>query len=268
MQSLRRARQVDGMDTRFEAARAIVRSAGALARQRYELARNVSRADMERFRTASSEAVEQAIVAEIRAQFPRDTAYGEEFGGDIGDPLWVIDPIDGVVNFGRGIPYFCISVAVVSAGVTEIGIVYDVIADELFEARRGHGAAVNGRPLQCSEVTDPRRSCIGLGFAHRTPIADYAETVGRLMAAGIDYRRLSAAALMLAHVADGRLDGFFEARLHSWDVLAGLLLCEEAGARVSDFRPAQRLRSGGPALACAPGLWDCINEMLLVAEHA
>ena len=256
------------MDARFEAAREIVREAGALARRQFATAPAARRPDMEHFKTATSEAVERAIVEEIQSRFPRDTAYGEEFGGVIGDPLWVIDPIDGVVNFGRGIAYFCISVAVVSAGVTEIGLVYDVAADELFEARRGAGASVNGRPLRCAEVTDPRRACIGLGYAGRTPLADYVQTVGRLMAAGIDYRRLSAAALMLAHVADGRLDGFFEARLHSWDVLAGLLLCQEAGAAVSEFRPGQRLRSGGPALACAPALWDTLNTMLLVPEHA
>lgn len=253
------------MNERFEAAKILARQAGALALN--HPARHASTDSATAYRADASQAVELFVVEKIRERFPRDTAYGEEFGGALGDPLWVIDPIDGAVNFGRRLPYFCISIAVVSAGVTEIGVVYDPSSDELFAARRGHGAHVNGRPLRCSGGTEPIRACIGLGYSGRTRKHQYMATLGRLMEAGFDYRRLSAAALMLAHVADGRFDGFFEAHLQSWDALAGMLLCQEAGALVNEFSPVEQLRTGGPILACAPGLWPILQDMLLEGEY-
>ncbi len=251
------------MEERFEAAKVIARQAGAMARERYGLA-----TAKENQGSDVSQAVELFTVEQIRRRFPRDTAYGEEFGGVLGDPLWVIDPVDGAVNFSRRIGYYCISIAVVSADVTEIGVVYDPASDELFAARRGHGADVNGRPMNCSQSADPSTACIGLGYSRRTEKSQYMKCLGRLMDAGFDYRRLSAAALMLAHVADGRFDGFYESHLHSWDALAGLLLCKEAGVAVNDFSPAEWLRMGGPALACAPGLWPLLHDMLMETEYA
>ncbi len=258
------------MEERFEAAKVIARQAGALARDRYaQLTAPIpDPAGADRPSDDVSQAVELFAIEKIRALFPRDSAYGEEFGGVLGDPLWVIDPIDGAVNFGRRLPYYCISIAVVSAGVTEIGVVYDPTSDELFAARRGAGADVNGRALRCSGCSDPGQACIGLGYSTRTRKPKYLATLGRLIDAGFDYRRLSAAALMLAHVADGRFDGFYESHLHSWDALAGILLCEEAGALVNDFSPVEQLRSGGPTLACTPGLWPILHDMLLEAEYA
>lgn len=258
------------MEERFEAAKTIARQAGALARDRFaqQPAPTPGLAAADRANVGVSQAVELFAVEKIRARFPRDTAYGEEFGGVLGDPLWVIDPIDGAVNFGMRLPYYCISIAVVSAGVTEIGVVYDPSSDELFAARRGRGAEVNGRTLRASDCSDPTSACIGLGYSGRTRKPHYMAKLGRLIDAGFDYRRLSAAALMLAHVADGRFDGFYESHLNSWDALAGMLLCEEAGALVNDFSPVEQLRSGGPALACAPGLWPTLNELLMEPEYA
>ncbi len=254
------------MRARFEAAQEIARHAGGLAQARFAAARTgpVS----EDFRTASSQAVERAIVAQIAERFPRDTAYGEEFGGVIGDPLWVIDPIDGVMNFERRIPLYSISIAVVSAGETEIGVVYDPVADELFAASRGNGASVNGRPMHGNDASDPRQSCIGFGYSRRTSPEQYLHLMRRLVDAGVDHRRFSSAAMMLAHVADGRLDGFFEAHLHSWDALAGLLLCKEAGLAVSTFPTDDRLRAGAPALACPSGLWPALHELLMEPAYA
>ncbi len=207
-------------------------------------------------------------MAQIAGRFPRDTAYGEEFGGVIGDPLWVIDPIDGVVNFERRLPLFSISIAVVSAGITEIGVVYDPVADELFAASRGNGASVNGRTMLGNNVSDPRKSCIGIGYSRRTSPDHYLHLLRRLVDAGVDYRRFSSAAMMLAHVADGRLDGFFEAHLHSWDALAGLLLCKEAGLSVSPFPTDDRLRAGAATLACSTGLWPMLHDLLMEPAYA
>ena len=215
------------------------------------------------FARATNEQVERMIVSTIRRRFPRDTVYGEEFGTPIGDPLWVIDPIDGLVNFGHGTAFFCVSIAVVTHGQPQIGVIFDPTNEQLFVARAGQGAQRDGQPLRCAAAKPLRESCICVGFAPRSDSDAYLSVVRRLAAAHVEHRLMGASALELAYVADGRFDGFYEPHLNSWDALAGLLLMRESGVITNDFLQDHRLSRGNYMLAAIPSLWDSLNSMLL-----
>ena len=120
------------------------------------------------FARATNELVERMIVSTIRHRFPRDTVYGEEFGTPIGDPIWVIDPIDGLVNFGRGTAYFCVSIAVIIGGVPRFGVVHDPLHGDTFVARANLGAERNGERIQCAVDKALEDSRIYVGFAPRS----------------------------------------------------------------------------------------------------
>jgi len=156
----------------------------------------------------------------------------------------VIDPLDGTVNFAHGYPCFCVSIGVERAGVRTVGAIYDPLRDEIFEAVRGGGARRNGRPIRVSEERDLGRALLGTGFAYdvRDSERDNLDLLGRAVKRAGGVRRDGSAALDLCYVACGRFEGFWELKLHAWDVAAGLLVVEEAGGRTSDL-------AGGPAPA-------------------
>ena len=206
--------------------------------------------------------VEKEITETLLNHFPTDTVFGEEAGGSPSQIVWVIDPIDGTTNFIRGNAYYCISIAFVVNQAIEIGIIYDPSTDELYSAMRGQGAFCNGRCLQASACSQLSEVLIALGFSRRTDPSDYARLIEKLMHAGCEYRRYGAAALMLAHTAAGRFDGFFELHLNSWDALAGLLLCQEAGAYVAPFLHDNALKEGNRALVCPKNLQEIFLQLL------
>ncbi len=215
------------------------------------------------FARGINEQIERVLVTTLHHRFPRDAVYGEEFGSPIGDPLWVVDPIDGLVNFSRGSPYFCISIAVIMDGALRFGVVYDPLHDDMFVARVNLGAERNGQRIHCAADKALNDSCIYVGFAPRSDGRAYLSVVQRLAAARIEHRQMGAGALGLAHVADGRFDGYYEPHLHSWDALAGLLLVREAGANTNDFMRGRWLSRGNQVLATTPGLWEPLHGMLL-----
>ena len=207
-------------------------------------------------------------LAELR---PGDPILGEEGGGPTdpaGTPAdavtWVLDPIDGTVNFVYGIPAYAVSIGVQVGGVSVAGAVADVVGDLVYSAATGLGAHVidqNGvRPLQCATVDDLSMALLGTGFGYaRRRRAAQADLLARLLPVVRDVRRIGSAALDLCMVAAGRLDAFYEHGLQPWDSAAGALIAAEAGARV--FLPPPEIDGAGLVLAAAPG----IAEQLLAA---
>jgi len=162
---------------------------------------------------------------------------------------WIIDPLDGTVNFAHGFPMFCVSIAFEAAGLVEYGVVYDPLREELFEARRGGGATLNGQPIKVSSIDRLDAALLATGFPYdiRERLPETLERLGRVMAVAQGVRRAGSAALDLCYVASGRLDGFFEENLKPWDTAAGTLIVTEAGGRVSTF-------SGGPYELTSPNI--------------
>ncbi len=163
----------------------------------------------------------------------------------------------------RGISQFCISIAYVHKGRTQVGIIYDPMHDELFAAETGHGATLNGEPIQVSGLKDFASSTIEAGWSTRLPLRRYVDVVGRLLDDGAGVRRGASGALALAYVSAGRIDGYCELHMNAWDALAGLLLIEEAGGWTNDFMADEGLRRGNLVSAAPPtcasrwsGPWD------------
>jgi myo-inositol-1(or 4)-monophosphatase len=214
----------------------------------------------------ADKAVEDLIRRRLAESFPDDAILGEEGGRSGGSgPVWVVDPIDGTAMFLRGIAYWCVSIALVAEGELELGVIYDPMADEMFAGRRGHGATCNGRAMRVSAVTELAQTVLGVGFSSRRPTAPVSDWLGRLLAAHGEYRQLGAGALMLAHAADGRLEGYYEWHHHPWDALAGLLLNREAGAWTNDFLANDGLYQGNAIFVCPPGLRPALADLIAAA---
>ncbi len=189
--------------------------------------------------TEVDKGAETIIIQHIRSRFPNHHILSEEAGELRGEGAytWIIDPIDGTTNFAHGIPLCCVSVAVAHDGALVAGAIYNPMMNEFFFARRGHGATLNGQPMQVSEKTDFARACLVTGFPYFWPHEGEhpIRTFERFIMRGLPVRRLGSAALDLAWVACGRFDGFWEYNLNPWDVAAGYLLVEEAGGTVTCF---------------------------------
>lgn len=252
---------------RFEAAQAVAVEAGRLAR-RYFLGQDaieIEKKSSQDWCTTADREVEKLIIDGLRDRFPEDGFFGEEGGGADHDSLWVIDPIDGTSNFIRGLNEWCISIAFVAKGSLEIGIVHDPNADDFFAARRGGGATLNGKPIQVSRREDIREAMVGVGFSYRTAVKSHTALLGRLLDAECEYRRSGSGALAMAHVAQGRLDGYAELHINSWDVLGGIALVREAGGWTNDFLSGDWLTKGNPILAASPGIREALVEISEIA---
>jgi myo-inositol-1(or 4)-monophosphatase len=188
--------------------------------------------------TDADRASEALILEEIHREFPDHDILTEETPTTrSGSPwLWVVDPLDGTVNFAHGFPVFCTSIALVEHGRLLAGMVYDPLRKDSFFAARDSGASLNGEPIHVSKANRIDRSLLATGFPYDQAIspdnnlAEFCAVAPR--AQGM--RRAGSAAMDLAYVAAGRLDGFWELKLNPWDMAAGMLLVEEAGGRVSD----------------------------------
>lgn len=249
------ASTTDGTEARATAAMTIARQAGKIARDFF---RNKDALDIQikGYRdlvTAADHAVDRFVRERLSRLFPGDQILSEESAGGGDGDLWVIDPIDGTSNFARGIAHFAISLAFARAGVVEIGVVYDVMADELFFARNGQGAWCNGVTIETSRIDDAMAPLIECGYSNRHSVTAYLNGVRALTANGYDFCQCGSAALGLAHVACGRIDGYWELHLFGWDVLAGLLLVREAGGWTSDFNARASL-VGTAVLACTAAI--------------
>jgi myo-inositol-1(or 4)-monophosphatase len=257
----------DPVAARLATAEAAARAAGAhalaLFRDRGALTIETKHDALDMVSRADREA-EEIVRAHVAAAFPDDGFMGEEGGAQGGTSgfTWVIDPIDGTVPFVSGLPHWCVAIAVQGPARTEAGVVFQPMPDEMFTARHGGGAALNGGPLRIGGDLRLTNSLTGLGASHRTTPAHVAEAVRRMMAAGGMFYRNGSGALMLAAVAAGRLGGYYEPHMHPWDCLAGLLLVREAGGRTLPFPAGDDLAAGGAVLAAAPGVWDDLAALV------
>jgi myo-inositol-1(or 4)-monophosphatase len=206
--------------------------------------------------TAADFAIEEDMRRSIGAAFPQDGICGEEFGGAAAGSgfVWLIDPIDGTVNYARGIGYFCNSIALVSDGRPVAAWIFDPLRDELFWADGDGNAFLGDRRLRCAATASLTSAVIGLGFSDRHDRTLAATIVGALTDAGTDYRRLGAGALCLAHVAAGRLDAYVEPHMNPWDGVGGLYIAACAGAGTLDYVAAGGLAKGAPVFAAAPDI--------------
>jgi myo-inositol-1(or 4)-monophosphatase len=192
--------------------------------------------------TEGDRASEAVIVAALRRAFPDHHIVGEEGGGqgapaEDADYFWYVDPLDGTSNFASNIPLFTVSIALADRTRRPlVGVVYCPVYNELYSAAHGFGVTLNGRPLGVSQTDALQRAMLSTGFPYdKTRQPNNMREWGSFLMQVRGVLRLGSAALDLAWVAAGRLDGFWEPRLNSWDVLAGILCVEEAGGRVSDY---------------------------------
>jgi myo-inositol-1(or 4)-monophosphatase len=202
--------------------------------------------------TAADRAVEALLVSALAAARPADGLLGEEGAGVTGTSgvRWVIDPIDGTVNYLYGIPQWAVSLGVETADGTQVGVVFDPSKGELWQAVRGGGAVLDGAPLSCSSVSSLDAALVGTGFGYDARRrAVQARALPVLLPLVRDLRRLGAGSLDLCSVAAGRLDGYFEQGLSPWDLSAGGLVASEAGAVVGGLRG----RAAGYDLVVAAG---------------
>lgn len=182
---------------------------------------------------------EKAIIAVIKEHFPDHSIISEEQGTEIkeSDYDWIIDPIDGTVNFAHAIPICCVSIGVRHKGQMILGAVYNPIMKELFFAEKGKGAYLNDMKISVSKKTDFKKACLVTGFPYKWP-KSYEHPIKvfeRFIMEGLPVRRLGSAAIDLCWVACGRFDGFWEYNLNPWDIAAGYLIVEEAGGKITNF---------------------------------
>lgn len=216
--------------------------------------------------TATDHASDLAILDVIRWHRPSDATLSEESGGSSweADRVWIADPLDGTVNFLHGFHHVAVSVALWGAGLPIAGVVIDVARGDEYVAERGGGAFVGGRPLSVSDQCDPGRALVVTGFPYdrQANPRRYTDVLARVLGQVQGVRRTGSAALDLCYVAAGRFDAYWEVGLKAWDGAAGLLIAQEAGARVSGLGGAE-YRLGGEALIVSNGhLHDAITTII------
>ncbi len=204
----------------------------------------------------------------ISTKRPDDGVLSEEGGSERSSSglRWVIDPLDGTVNFLFGIPWWCISIAIEDEQGGLVGVVHEPTRNETFAAVRGEGATLNSEPIHVSRKQELAEALIGTGFAYdREARKVQAEMVSRVLPRARDIRRAGSAALDLCSLACARLDGFYEAPMEPWDKAAGLVIATEAGATVSELPPPKEGLSPG-VIAADQTLHDLLRNLLLAEE--
>jgi myo-inositol-1(or 4)-monophosphatase len=247
----------------------------ALAHQAGALIMEERRQGLRHDYKAQSELVTQAdikadklITEAIRARFPDHRILSEENEPDkaeadnLESPLWVIDPIDGTVNYAYGHPQVAVSIAYAENGKVRAGVVYAPFADEMFVGLRGQGATLNGQPITHSGATQLSQALLATGFPYgKDELTPLIERLGRVLHQCRDIRRIGSAALDICWVACGRLDGYYET-VSPWDFAAARVIALEAGARCGHFTPVPEGRNpelwGQDIIVTAPGIYDAL----------
>lgn len=217
--------------------------------------------------TEYDRASEQAILSFLSQNVPGSQFLAEESGasGQKGEILWIIDPLDGTVNFAHRVPVFSVSIAAQKGNDVVVGVVYQPITHELFVAEKGKGAFLNGEKISVSEISVLEDSILATGFPYNL-IENPHHCIDHfvdILRKGIPIRRLGSAAIDLAYTASGRFDGYFEVELEPWDLAAGKLLVEEAGGLVTswDGKPFH-IRSRSPFLATNRKIHTSVSTLL------
>ena len=244
------------MQTRLKLALELARKAGEELRQGFGHVKQIRRKGAVDLVTEYDLRSERLILEAIRRAFPQDAILSEEAGQvSLGDVCWMVDPLDGTTNFAHALPMFCVSIACTQHGAPALGVIYDPLREELFQALAGGGASLNGEPLRVSETGSLQEALLVTGFPYdiRTNPRNNLDHYSRLALLSLGVRRLGSAALDLAYVAAGRFDGYWELRLNPWDWAAGVLLVQEAGGRVTDFRGSEEVLVGADTLVATNG---------------
>lgn len=217
------------------------RRAGQILQERARSGFQVKHKDVVNLVTDADHQSERAIIGELRRAFPDHETLAEERGlsATTRSPYrWVIDPLDGTTNFAHGFPVYCVSIGLEYQGHLILGVVLDPTRNECFVAERGRGATLNDRPIRVSATNALTDSLLVTGFAYdiRESPDNNLDHFTRLSLRAQGVRRVGAAALDLCYVACGRFDGYWELKLKPWDMAAGVVILEEAGGRLTDFR--------------------------------
>lgn len=219
--------------------------------------------------TEVDHACEKLLMDAVHANFPEHAMLTEETGQVAGnsDHCWHIDPLDGTVNYSHRIPFYAISIAYQVRGSLQLGVVYDPSRDECFSAEKGKGAWLNDEPIKVSRAAEISKSLLVTGLPHtendEQKLARRMMLFGRLTNISQGVRRFGSAALDICYVACGRIDGYWEEKINSWDIAAGSLICQEAGATITDFHGApDYFRPPYGLVASAPGIHRLLVEQL------
>ncbi len=216
--------------------------------------------------TAADGASENLIVAAIRERYPEHSILAEEGGAGEGDGrhVWTIDPLDGTVNFTHSLPFFAVSIGLVVDGSPRLGVVHAPVLGETFAGQVGSGATLNGQPLAVSGTTELIEAMLATGFSYvRNEHPDHnVDNFSKLVFLARGIRRAGAAALDLAYVAAGRLDGFWELHLSPWDIAAGAAILLAAGGRVTDFHGDSGYLTCGHVVATNGPLHETLRREL------
>jgi myo-inositol-1(or 4)-monophosphatase len=238
---------------------ALARAAGEILRAGYGQAHQVRYKGMIDLVTEYDHLAEARLLEEIRQRWPGQRLVSEESGTHAGQGRgeWLIDPLDGTVNFAHGLPIFAVSLAYAEGGQVILGAVYAPVLDECYSAARGRGAWLNGQPIHCTQPADLDHSLLTTGFSYdirslaRNNLAEH----NRLALRSQGVRRFGSAALDLCFLAAGRFDGYWELEIKPWDVAAGGLIAEESGARVTNMEGgADYLTPPCSILAASPAI--------------
>jgi myo-inositol-1(or 4)-monophosphatase len=223
------------------------------------------------FVTKVDRKAEEVILNTLQQAYPTHGIIAEESGthNEDSEYQWIIDPLDGTTNFLHGFPQYAVSIGLQHKGRMEVGVIFDPIKNELFTAARGDGAQLNGRRLRVTPRKGLAHSLIGTGFPFKQPqyLDTYLASFKAVHPKVAGIRRAGSAALDLAYVAAGRLDGFWEIGLNNWDMAAGVLLVREAGGIVTDFSGEGNYLETGNVVAAAskvyPELYKTIKPHLI-----
>ena len=249
----------------------LARGAGAILKDGYNKEHQVTYKGVIDLVTEVDHASEDFLLAEINRRWPGSHIMAEESGiiNGLGDHIWYVDPLDGTVNYAHHLPIFSVSIGYAQAGTMKLGVVYEPLRDEIFSAERGQGAQLNGRAIQASNTNELQKSLLVTGFPYDAWNTQY-DNFGNFVRFGKltqGVRRFGSAALDACYVAAGRFDGFWELSLKPWDVAAGGLIAEEAGAIVTNVNGGKDYLSPPQSIvAAAPGIHAKILEGLQAIE--
>ncbi|WP_279483469.1 inositol monophosphatase [Aureimonas sp. SK2] len=254
------------LDRRSDFALELIREAGVLALDYFRRVETltISSKGLQDVVSDADVAVEKLIRARLAEAFPEDAFFGEESGRSefsAGQGIWVVDPIDGTQPFVCGMSSWCISIAFVEGGVNRFGLVLAPARDELFAGGAGRGATLNGKPIRVRSASSVKEGLIATGYSTRRPPSDLLPVFARLLENGGMFYRDGSGALSLAYVAAGRLIGYLESHINSYDCLGAMAVIEGAGGQVSAFLDGDGLFSGNALVAASPELFPALSDL-------
>ena len=254
------------MAARYDFALALIREAGELANGYFKqrAALTVKRKGFQDMASEADVNTELLIRERLQAEYPGDAFFGEETGLSTFQPdqgIWVVDPIDGTQPYISGMSGWCVSIAFMQAGTLEFGMVYAPARDELFAGGRDFPATLNGQPVERHTGNSITAGIVGVGYSPRVTPEQFLAFFAPLLKAGAMFYRDGSGALALCYLAAGRLVGYVEAHINSWDCLGAIAVIQAAGLQTNDFLANDGLRTGNPIIAGKPAVYAELMEL-------